>query len=112
VRAHLGIDTTVVKQVLANNAVSHIGKKADRCMTPANRRFCEGLVEKPVLRRRFLGSFKTLRETADTMLAQIAATGRQPTPAEISRLRMLGPQPVSPRSRSAALRSASRMPCA
>ncbi|WP_157772627.1 hypothetical protein [Pseudoponticoccus marisrubri] len=90
VRAHLGIDTHIMQQVLANNAVSRMGKKADRCMTPANRKFCESLVEKPVPRRRFLGSFKKLRETAETILAQIAAEKRTLTPAEISRVRMLG----------------------
>ncbi|TCS60190.1 hypothetical protein EDD52_1157 [Primorskyibacter sedentarius] len=90
VRAHLGIDTTMMKLVLANNSVSRMGKKADRCMTPTNRKFCEGVVEKPALRRRFLGAFKELRATAQSISAQIAAEDRKPTPREIARVRMLG----------------------
>lgn len=90
VRAHLGIDTEIMKLVLANNEVSREGKKADKCMTPKNRDFCESVVEKPALRRRFLGSFRLLRKEAEAILAQIAAEDRRPTGHEIARVRMLG----------------------
>ena len=90
VRGHLGIDTHLLSLVLANNAVARAGKKADKCMTPKNRRFCEMLVEQLALRRRFLTSFQTLRETAEAILAQAALEGRQMTGHERARVRMLG----------------------
>ncbi len=90
VRAHLGIDTIMLKLVLANNEVAREGKKANKCMTSKNRKFCEGLVEKPALRRRFLTSFKVLREAAEEILAHVAAENRKPTAKEIARVRTLG----------------------
>lgn len=90
VRSHLGMDTTLLSQVLANNAVARAGKRADNCMTPKNRKFCEVLVEKLHMRRRFLLSFQTLREAAEEIFAAAAAERRDLTPREVSRLRVLG----------------------
>lgn len=90
VRAHLGIDTTVMTQVLKNNAVAREGKKADKRMTPANRAFCERLVESPAMRRRFLGSFEVLRAAADDLMSLSALEGRELTPRERARVRLLG----------------------
>ncbi|SFB14918.1 hypothetical protein SAMN05421688_3250 [Poseidonocella pacifica] len=89
-RAHLGIETAMLKQVLANNDVARKGKQAEKSMTPKNRKFCEGLIEKPALRRRFLTSFQVLRAAAEASLARIAAEDRKPTPGEIARVRKLG----------------------
>ncbi len=90
VRAHLGIDVTTIKLVLANNKTARAGKTADNSMTKANRKFCERLVEKPHLRRRFLTSFNTLRDAAEDILAQAKAEDRALTGHETSRARMLG----------------------
>lgn len=87
---HLGIDTSVLCLVIANNAVARKGKDAEKCMTPKNRKFCEGIVADPALRRRFLTSFKRLREAAETILALAASEHRDLTKLEISRVRMLG----------------------
>lgn len=65
VRGHLGIDTTLLEQVLANNAVAREGKKADKRMTAKNRAFCENLVENSTMRRRFFKSFRALRDEAE-----------------------------------------------
>lgn len=90
VRAHLGIDTTLLVQVLANNAVAREGKKADKRMTPKNRRFCETLVEKRPVRRRFLGSYRTLREEAEAILSQAVLEERDLTGHELARVRLVG----------------------
>lgn len=90
VRAYLGLDTTLLAQVLANNAVAREGKKADKRMTPKNRTFCEGLVEKPVMRRRFLGSFRVLRAEAEAILDQATQEKRKLTGHERARVRLLG----------------------
>ena len=90
VRSYLGIDTRVLKLVIANNAVAREGKKAEKCMTPKNRKFCEGVVDNPALRRRFLTSFKVLRDAAETILAQAAAENRRLTKLETARVRILG----------------------
>ncbi len=90
VRAHLGINTHMLDLVLSNNAVARAGRKADKCMTPKNRKFCEEVVATPAIRGRFLGSFKVLREAAEAILAQAAAENRKPTAHEIVRVRMLG----------------------
>jgi hypothetical protein len=90
IRGHLGIDTTLLSQVLANNAVAREGKRAEKSMTPKNRKFCEMLVAQPHMRRRFLLSFQTLREAAEAILAAAAAERRDLTPREVSRVRYLG----------------------
>lgn len=90
VRAHLGIDTTLIAQVLANNAVARKGKRADKRMTPENRRFCESLVEKKPLRHRFLTSFQVLRAAAEDILSRAALEKRKLTAHELARVRMLG----------------------
>lgn len=89
-QTHLGIDTSLLCLVIANNAVSREGKKAEKCMTPKNRKFCEGIVNDPALRRRFLTSFKRLRKAAEAILALAASEHRDLTKLEISRVRMLG----------------------
>lgn len=89
VRAHLGIDTHLLSLVLSNNEVTRAGKKADKRMTAKNRRFCETLVEQAALRRRFLTSFKVLREAAEALLSQAAAENGKLTKHEIARVRML-----------------------
>jgi hypothetical protein len=90
VRHHLGIDTNILKLVIANNAVARAGKKADKCMTPKNRKFSESLVDKPALRRRFLTSFKVLRDAAEAILTRAVAENRKLTKLETARVRMLG----------------------
>ncbi|WPZ31720.1 hypothetical protein T8A63_20565 (plasmid) [Sulfitobacter sp. OXR-159] len=89
-RAHLGLDCSGMRQVLANNKTARAGRTAEKSMTKVNRKFCERLVEKKHLRRRFLTSFLTLREAAEKILAQAKAEGRKLTALEISQVRMLG----------------------
>lgn len=90
VREHLGIDGTGMRQVLTNNKTARAGGAAEKAMTKTNRKFCERLVEKPHLRRRFLTSFATLRTAAEDILAQSTVEGRRLTKRETSRARMLG----------------------
>lgn len=90
VRGHLGIDTTLIAQVLANNAVARKGRKADKCMTPKNQAFCEALLNKRPVRQRFLLSFRTLREAAEAILQFAALEGRALTGHERAQVRMLG----------------------
>ncbi|WP_340110603.1 hypothetical protein [Pikeienuella sp. HZG-20] len=90
VRAHLGIDTQLLGLVLSNNAIARAGKKADKSMTPKNRKFCERLVEQPSQRRRFLTSFQTLRDAAEAILSLASLEDRKLTKHEIARVRMLG----------------------
>lgn len=89
-QGHLGIDTALLKQVLANNQVAREGKKADNGMTKTNRVFCEALLTDQTLRRRFLLSFRTLRDAAEVLQEQAEQDGRPLTPREHSRVRMLG----------------------
>ncbi len=90
VRAHLGLDTTLIAQILANNETAREGKAADKCMTPENRRFCESIVEKKPLRRRFLTSFEVLYAAAEDILSRAALERRKLTAHELARVRMLG----------------------
>jgi hypothetical protein len=90
VRGHLGMDTTLLDQVLANNPVAREGKSADKRMTKKNRIFCETLVEKPTMRQRFLHSFRTLRTEAVELLSQAVLEKRDLTGHELARVRMLG----------------------
>lgn len=85
-----GVDTTVLGQIIANNKDSRRGAKADKSMTKKNRAFCEALVEKLHLQRRFLFSFKQLREEAEAIMARAKIDRRQMTKNEIARVRMLG----------------------
>lgn len=90
VRAHLGIDVTQIRLVLANNVTAREGRKADKDMTKRNRQFCERLVETPHLRRRFLLSFQTLRDAAEEILGRAKREERALTAHELSEVRMLG----------------------
>jgi hypothetical protein len=90
VRGYLGIDTTLLSQILANNPVAREGKRAEKRMTSKNRFFCEMLVSQPHMRRRFLMSFQVLREAAEAVLAIAAVETRDLTPREVSRVRNLG----------------------
>ena len=90
VRGHLGIDTSLLEQVLANNAVARAGRKADKRMTPKNRAFCEMLVDKAPMRRRFLSSFQVLRREAEILLARAAQEERALSGHERARVRLLG----------------------
>lgn len=90
VRGSLGIDTTLLGQVIANNPVARKGKTADKRMTPKNRAFCETLVEKVPMKRRFLSSFQGLRAEAEALLDQVVPDGRELTGHERARVRMLG----------------------
>ncbi|GAA6202829.1 hypothetical protein [Aquicoccus sp. SU-CL01552] len=90
VRDHLGLDTTLLGQVLANNAVAREGKKADKRMTQKNRQFCQALVEQRSVRQRFLGSFGKLRAEAEAILARAALEQRKLTGHEVARVRLLG----------------------
>jgi len=89
-RGHLGIDTTLLGQVLANNKDAREGKKADRRMTPKNRAFCESLIDKRPIRKRFLTSFQLLRAEAEAMLECARLEERALTGHERARVRMLG----------------------
>jgi integrase len=90
VRGKLGIDTALMSQILANNDVAREGKRNDKRMTPKNRKFCETLVVKPHLRRRFLLSFQSLQEAAEAVFTVAAAEKRKLTAKEISQVRLLG----------------------
>ena len=87
---HLGLDTTILSQILANNKSARTAAKDDKKMTPKNRRFCEALVDKPRLRRRFLFAFRSLRAEAETLIAAAGAECRALTRREIALVRMLG----------------------
>lgn len=89
-RGYLGIDTTLLGQVLVNNKDAREGKKADRRMTPKNRAFCESLIDKTPIRRRFLTSFQLLRAEAEAMLERARLGQRALTGHERARVRMLG----------------------
>ena len=89
-RAHLGLDTSLLGQVLANNKDAREGKKADRRMTPKNRAFCESLIDKRPLRKRFLNSFQVLRAEAEALLECARLEQRALTGHERARVRMLG----------------------
>lgn len=82
--------TDTLSLIIKNNKDSRKGGEAEKEMTQENRRFCEMLVARPDLQRRFFYSFQTLRDLAEEMLAEIAAEGRTPTPREASRIRLLG----------------------
>lgn len=90
VRVHLGLDETQIDLVLANNEIAREGAKGDRKMTKKNRKFCERLVEKPHLRRRFLRSFETLRGAAEEILLLAKLEARTLTGHECAQVRMLG----------------------
>ncbi|WPY96301.1 hypothetical protein T8T21_16130 (plasmid) [Limimaricola variabilis] len=89
-RAQLGIDTSLLCQVLANNKDAREGKKTDRRMTPKNRGFCESLIDKKALRKRFLTSYEVLRAEAENLLAQALSEQRALTGHERARVRLLG----------------------
>ena len=59
-------------------------------MTPGNRRFCELLVERKDLRRRFLLSHSTLRAAAVEVLDRARLEGRELSGREAARVRLLG----------------------
>ena len=86
----LGVDTTVLSQIIMNNKDSRKGAKADKRMTKKNQAFCEALVEKLHLRRRFLFSYKPLRAQAEAIMARAKGEGRKMTKTEIARVRLLG----------------------
>ncbi|MCZ4262116.1 hypothetical protein O4G76_14820 [Limimaricola sp. G21655-S1] len=90
IRAYLGLDTTLLEQVLANNKDAREGKKADQRMTPKNRAFCENLIDKRPIRKRFLTSFQLLRAEAEAMLECARLEERGLTGHERARVRMLG----------------------
>lgn len=90
VREHLGHDNSELELILANNKIAREGKKAEDEMTPKNRRFCESVVEQMHLRRRFLGSFRTLRDAAQDILNGAVAEDRKLTKSEIIEARTLG----------------------
>lgn len=90
VRAYLGLNTTLLGQILANNKDAREGKKADRRMTPKNRAFCETLIDKQPVRKRFLISFEVLRAEAAAMLESAGLEERKLTGHERARVRLLG----------------------
>lgn len=90
IMTHLMLDTGNLDLILANNQTAQAGAAAEQSMTAENRRFCEALVNKPHLRRRFLRSYLTLREEAERVLAAAKAEDRSLAKREISQVRMLG----------------------
>ena len=90
VRAHLGIDLEIMQAVLANNEVSRKGAKNDKEMTQKNRQFCEALLEKPALRRRFFMSHRAIQAEAMRILDLARSEGRDLTGNERADVRMLG----------------------
>ena len=89
-RGLLGIDTTLMSQILTNNAVARQGRREDKCMTPKNRKFCESLVNKPHLRKRFLLSFQLLKAAAEAVVLTAKAEERELTVREVAHVRLLG----------------------
>ncbi|WP_068306588.1 hypothetical protein [Pararhodobacter sp. CCB-MM2] len=90
IMVHLALDTGTIDQIIANNQTAKAGAEAEKSMTPANRKFCEGLVNQLHLRRRFLGSYLTLRDEADRIMAAAKAEDRGLSKRELSQVRMLG----------------------
>ena len=90
VLAAAGHDTTTLSRIIANNKDSRKGARDEKQMTKKNRQFCESLIAREDLRRRFLYSFKTLRDAAEAILAAAAAEERDLTPRELSKVRLLG----------------------
>lgn len=90
IMAHLGLDTSVLDQILKNNRTAREGAAAERQMTDTNRRFCQALIDQPALRRRFLFSFRALRDAAEVILGEATRNNRPLTPREIERVRSLG----------------------
>ena len=90
VRAHLGIDTTTIRAVLSNNEDAEQGRTDDKQMTPENRKFCEDLLEKPLLRRRFFGAHRTLQAEANRLIDLATTERRTLVGDELAHVRMLG----------------------
>ncbi|MEZ5778869.1 MAG: hypothetical protein R3E44_10965 [Paracoccaceae bacterium] len=90
VLSHLGCDVSLLDQILANNKDARAGVTAEKRMTLKNRRFCEALVNRPDLRRRFLFSYQTLRRAAESILSRARGAGHDLTKHEMARVRMLG----------------------
>lgn len=90
VLAAAGYDTTTLSRIIANNKDSRKGARDEKQMTKKNRQFCESLLAREDLRRRFLYSFNTLRKAAEAILAAAAAEERDLTPRELSKVRLLG----------------------
>lgn len=90
VLAAAGHDTTTLSRIIANNKDSRKGARDEKQMTKKNRQFCESLIAREDLRRRFLYSFRTLRDATEAILAVAAAEERDLTPRELSKVRLLG----------------------
>ena len=89
-RAKLGFNDDLLDQILANNKTARKGKDDDKCITPRNRRFCEGLIEKASLRRKFFRSHATLRAEAERILDGVGGKVDALSGHRLARVRMLG----------------------
>lgn len=90
IRRHLEIDNSELELIIANNATSREGAKAEKRMTKKNRQFCEALIDKPDLRRRFFFSFATLKQEACAILEVASLENRDLEKREIRTVRLLG----------------------
>ncbi|MCZ0812222.1 hypothetical protein N5A93_08265 [Roseovarius sp. EGI FJ00037] len=90
IRRHLGIDNSELELIIANNAISREGGKAEKRMTKKNRQFCEALIDKPHVRRRFFFSFETLKQEASSIFEKASLERRDLTRREIGTARLLG----------------------
>lgn len=87
---HAGHDVAHLDQVLRANRILRRGARADREMTPDNRKFCERLLARRDLQALFLTSYLRLREAAEAILATAEAEGRPLSARERSRACILG----------------------
>ncbi|GAW34996.1 hypothetical protein RA2_02054 [Roseovarius sp. A-2] len=90
IRRHLEIDNSELELIVANNATSREGASAEKRMTKKNRQFCESLIDKPHVRRRFFFSFATLKQEACSIFEKASLEERALTSREIGTARLLG----------------------
>ncbi|NOR31952.1 MAG: tyrosine-type recombinase/integrase [Sulfitobacter sp.] len=90
IRAHLGIEVGLIEDILKNNLVARQGRKDDKEMTPANRKFCEDLVGNPALRRRFFCAHLALQAEARRVIEAARNSNRNLSNQELAQVRMLG----------------------
>lgn len=90
VRAHLGIDTSLLTQILQNNKDARQGGKDDKEMTAENRKFCQDLIDSAKLRRKFFLSHRVLQDEANRIIGIAKSEGRDMTRSEVAEVRRLG----------------------
>lgn len=85
-----GQEPVTLEQVLKANRDLKAAAKDDKTMTPENQAFCERLIARRDLRRKFLNAYLDLRRAAEAILDTAKAEGRGLTKRERSRVCILG----------------------